>query len=185
MESVFAMLLIVFVFVAIIAFKKWHEASQERNLRDLVEWSISSDNHIRCNFSLSTYVYNAQIKLSLPQAYRISGDEERKILNEILEEYKKDLMQAYFAGKLGLPKSKYVIRGQDYFMFTLYCFLSDHRSDYNFLGYNLNKLTDFSMVFHKMHYITYMYCRGNDILKGFIPEWNEKIIKEILDSWQL
>lgn len=185
MESVLAMLFIVFVVVAIIAFKKWHEASQERNLRDLVEWSTSSDNHIRCNLSLSAYVYNAQIKLFLPQEYRIAGDEERKTANELLEEYRKDLMQAYFAGKLNIPKSKYVVQGQDYFMFALYAFLSDHQCDYEFLGHNMRKATDFAVVFHKMHYITYMYCRKNETLKDLVPEWNEKNLKEILETKQI
>ena len=182
MESVLAMLFVVFAFAAIIAFKKWYESSQERSLRHLVDWSTSSDNHVRCNLSLSDYIYKAQIRLSLSQEYRIAGDEERKILNKILGEYQKDLMQAYFAGRLVLPKSKYVIQGEDYFMFTLYAFLSGHQSDYEFLGHNMRKATDFSVVLHKMHYITYMYCCGSEIFKNYVPEWNEEMLKEILDA---
>lgn len=204
MESVFTILLLLFVLVAIVAFKKWHEASQERSLRTLVGWSTSSDNHIRCNLALSAYIYKAQIRLL--ENYRISGDEERKAVNEILEEYRKNLVQAYFAGKLSIPKSKYVVQGQDYFMFALYAFLSDHQCDYEFLGHDMHKerisyksygsafnsgfdatysLTDFAVVFHKMHYIAYMYCRGSEILKNYVPAWNEEKLKEILDTKQI
>lgn len=203
---ILSMLFSVFVFVAIIAFEKWHKYSQEQQLRDLIAWSVSADNHSRCNLSLSEYIGNAQIKLSLPQECRISGSVEMDYMKEILTEYQKDLSQSYFKGRLRLIKSKYVVRGETYFMFALYAFLSDHQCDYQFLGHDMHQetvsykrygdwggplfdatysLTDFAVVYHKMHYITYMYCRGNDILRDFVPEWNEKNLKEILDTKQI
>ena len=185
MEAAIAMLLIIFIFVAIIAFGKWHELTQDRKLRELVAWSVSTDNHNRCNLPLYAFIGNAQIKLSLPQKYRISGDVERDYTNEIITEYQKDLIQSYLKGHLKLIRSKYEVRGEDYFMFALYAFLSNRQGDYEFLGHNMRKATDLTVVFHKMHYITYMYCRENKILKSLVPERNEKNLKEILDTKQI
>ena len=204
MEQFIAMLLSIFVFVAIVAFSKWRDLSQERKLRNLVAWSVAQEkpNELLVyahDLPLWAYLKNAQIK-HLSQEHCISGDNEWKFAKEILAEYQKDLTQNYFKGYLKLMKSKYVMRGEEYFMFRLYVFLSNHECDYEFLGYNMHKemverngncgephnatysLTEFAIVLHKMHYITYMYCRENDILRDFIPEWNEKIIKEILDT---
>lgn len=209
MEQFLAILLSIFVFVAIVAFSKWRELSQERRLRDLVAWSVIWEHPYGtfCGHDLPLWAYlkNAQIK-HLSQEHRISGDNEWQFAKEILEEYQKGLTQSYFKGYLKLMKSKYVIRGEDYFMFRLYVLLSNHQCDYEFLGHNMHQerlsykrygdwggplydatysLTEFAIVFHKMHYITYMYCRENKILREFVPEWNEKNLKEILDSKQI
>lgn len=202
MEVTLAMLFSIFVFVAIISFTKWHEYSQEKKLRDLVAWSAASGDGI----PLWAEVSNSQNKFKLPKEYCLAGDNEWAYVQEIIEEYKKDLMLSYFKGHLKVIKSKYVVSGEAYFMLMLYAFLSDHQCDYKFLGYDMHKerisyksygdsfsagfeatyaLTDFAVVFHKMHYITYMYCRGNDILRNFVPEWNEKNLKEILDTKQI
>lgn len=202
METVLAMLLSVFIFVAIIAFEKWYKYTQEQKLRDLVAWSVTGGNGI----PLWAEVSNAQNKLNLPKEYCITGDLDWDYAKEIIDEYKKGLMLSYFKGHSYVIKSKYVISGENYFMFALYAFLSDHQCDYKFLEHDLHKetldykrhgdwggplfnatyaLTDFAIVFHKMHYITYMYCRGNDILKDFVPAWNENNLREILDTKQI
>jgi hypothetical protein len=206
-----SMLFSVFVFVAIIAFTKWRELTKERELRNLVSWSTvrSRPNELLIHahdLPLWSYISNSQIELKLPQDYRIGGDDEWAYTKEILEEYQKDLTQSYFKGHLIVIKSKYVISGENYFMASLYAFLSEHQCDYKFIGHDMHKerisykrygegfssaydviyaLTDFAIVFHKMHYITYMYCRRNDILRSLVPEWNEKNLKEILDTKQI
>ena len=201
MESFLAMLLCIFIFVAIIAFRKWHEYLMAQKLRDLVSWIVHAH-----DLPLWSYISNAQITLQLTQEYRITGDDGWEFAKKILEEYQKDLTQSYFRGHLRIPKSKYVISGEAYFMLTLYAFLSDHQCDDKFLNHEMHKervsyksygstfsagfdatyaLTDFAIVLHKMHYITYMYCRGNEILKPFVSEWNEKNLREILDTNQI
>ena len=210
MESFLAMLLCIFIFVAIIAFRKWHELSLQQELKNLVVWSAICDHPFRAvsghDLPLWSYISNAQIEFQLPQDYRITGDDEWCFAKEILEEYQTNLIRSYLIGNLKLIKSKYAIRGEDYFMLMLYAFLSDHQCDDKFLNHEMHKervsyksygstfsagfdatyaLTDFAVVLHKMHYITYMYCIENKVLKPFVPEWNEKNLKKILDTNQI
>lgn len=206
MEELLAPIIFILVFVFIFFSSKLREFYRDRSLRELVAWSVTTDDNTRCNLSLSDYIVNAQNKLSLPQEYRISGDVERNYMNDIIAAYQKDMMQSYFKGYLKVIKSKYVVPGEVYFMYSLYTFLSDHQCDYEFLNHNMHKerifykeygswgathfdatfaLSDFAIVLHKMHYITCVYCRRNDILSGIVPNWNEQNLKEILDTKQI
>ena len=194
------------VLVTVYAFYKLSAYSKECNFRDLVAWSVSEDNHIRANLSLSAYLSNAQIRLSIPREYCISGDIEAKFMHDIIAAYQKDLTNSFFKGNLTAIKSKYVVSGEAYFMYLLYIFLSDHQCDYDFIGHNMHKerifykeygslgsthfdatfsLSDFAVAFHKLHYITYMYCRDSRILCDFVPDWTEKNLKDILDTKQI
>lgn len=195
----FTFIISIFLLAAIVAFSKWRELSQERELRHLVSWSVIGGGGI----PLWAEVSNAQIGLNLTKEYRISGDDEWQFVKEILDEYKQDLMKSYFEERLCTLKSKYVIQGEAYFMLTLYTFLLKHQCDYKFLNHDMHKervayksygstissgfdatysLTEFALVFHKMLYITYGYCIGNNIAREFVPEWQEKNLKEILDT---
>ncbi len=196
--SLILLLVVVFCFL----FSKLREFYRVKSLRDLVAWSVTGGDGI----PLWAEISNAQIKLKLPKEYCVTGDDEWEYVREILAEYRKDLMLSYFKGHLIVIKSKYVISGECYFMASLYAFLCDHQCDYDFLGYKMHKkqisyksygesfsagfdatyaLSDFAIVFHKMHYITYMYCKGDERLKGFVPAWNEENLKEILDTRQI
>jgi hypothetical protein len=177
-----SILFAVWVVGSIIAFIKWYEYAKEKQLRDLVKWSAIGDyspalgryGYVR---ELLIVVLNAQFDDAIDKKYRITEESEKQYVIKIIEDYQKDIMHAYFKGQLTMIKSKYVIDRKDYFMFMLYAFLSDHQCDYD--------LTDFTVVFHKMHYITYMYCRRNEILRSLVPEWKEKNLKEILDTMQI
>lgn len=201
----------IFVFVAIIALSKWRELSQERKLRDLVSWSAIGDycpaiGRNSYDGELLITVLNAQYNEAIDKKHRIAEETEKQYVREIIEAYQKDIMRSYFKGQLKIIKSKYALFGKDYFMMMLYAFLSAHQCDYKFLGYDMHKervsyksygdsfssgfeatysLSEFAEVFHKMHYITYMYCRKNDKLQAFVPEWNEKNLKDILDTHQI
>lgn len=187
-------ILCIVILVAIIALSKWRELSKERTLRKLVSWSAIGDycpslgrhSYVR---DLILAVQNAQYKDTIDKKYRFTED-EKHWATDIIEEYQTDIMRSYFKGQLKLIKSKYVVDGKDYFMLMLYIFLSEHQCDDKFIGHEMysyatHDLTDFALVFHKMHFITYMYCRDNEILKGLVPEWNEKNLKEILDTKQI
>ena len=206
MKTVLAMLFSVFVFVAIVAFEKWYKYTQEQKLRGLVSWSAIGDyspafgrySYVR---ELLIAVLNAQYNDAIDKKYRIAEEIEKQYVNEILKEYQKDIMRSYFKGHLALIKSKYAIRGEDYFMFSLHDFLSEHQCDYKFLGYDMHKerleytrygetisagfdatyaLTDFAIVYHKLYFIAYMYCKNSKITN---PNGNcfcnEKFIKDI------
>ena len=188
MESFLAMLLTIFILATIVAFSKWHELSKERTLRNLVSWSAIGDycptiGRYSYVHELLYAVLNAQYDDAIDKKYRIT-EEEKNYVIEIIEEYQKDIMRSYFKGQSIVIKSKYAVCGEDYFMLALYVFLSDHQSDYKFLGREMSEAHSFATVYHKMHYISYMYCKTNEILKDFIPEWNEKVLKEIIDNTQ-
>jgi hypothetical protein len=191
---------------AVYAFFKLREYAAERTVRELVAWSASADNHIRGNLSLCDYLHNAQRKLKLSREYCIYDDDERSYAKSIIEEYRQDLMQSYFKRNTYTIKSKYTVKGLDYFMFSLYAFLSDHQCDHEMCNQNMHTeqteyksygywggplydatyaLSDFAVVFHKMHYISYMYCRESVVLKALVPAWNEQNLKEILDAKQI
>jgi hypothetical protein len=184
---------------------------QERKLRDLVSWSAIGDfcpalGRYSYVSELYLAVLNAQYNDSIDKTYRILEESEKQYANEIIEAYQKDIMRSYFKGHLKLPKSKYVINTEDYFMLALYSFLSEHQCDYEFLGHNMHEerisyksygndigsgfdatysLSAFATVFHKIHFISYMYCKQHDNLRVFVPDWNEKHLKEILDTKQI
>lgn len=211
MGYVLAMLLTLFILVSITALGKWREYTQAQKLRDLVSWSAIGDyspalgRHSYVRELLAT-ILNAQFNDAIDKKYRITEESEKQYVIEIIEDYQRDIMRSYFKGNLKMIKSKYVIHGKDYFMLMLYIFLSDHQCDYDFLGHDMHKerisyksygssfsagfdatyaLTDFAVVFHKVYYIAYIYCRRNETLRKFVPEWNEKNLKEILDTNQI
>lgn len=207
MEELLAPIIIILVFVFIFLFSKLREFYRDRSLRELVAWSVSTDDHIRCNLSLSNYIVNAQIKLSLPQEHRVLGSVETDYMKEILAEYQRDLSQSYFEGYLKLIKSKYAIPGEHYFMYTLQSYLDDHQCDYEFIGHDMHKkrisykeygscgvthfdatysLTDFAIVYHKIYYIAYLFCKNSKVINPNGDTYqNDEFLKEILDTKQI
>lgn len=207
---VFSILLGIFTLIAIVAFGKWKELIREKKLKELVEWSAIGDYSPalgRNSYTSDLYIaiHNAQFNEAIDKKYRFTEGEKQYIL-EIIDAYQKDIMRSYFKGSLRLIESKYVVSGETYFMAAMYSFLSEHECDYTFLGHDMHKervfyksygesfssgsesiysLTDFALTFHKIHYVTYMYCKHNKILESYVPEWNEKSIREILDTQQI
>lgn len=191
-----------FILLTILAFSKWRDLSRMRNLHDLVGWSFTGGDGL----SLCAEITNAQIELSIPQKYCIV-EADIKYVKEILEEYRKDLVHCYFSGKPISVRSKYYISGADYFVFTLHNFLEKHECDYEFIGHDMHDetleyrrfgywggpccdatyaLTDFGIVYHKMYYITYLYCKNSKITNPTgLSFQSEKFIKEILDTRQI
>ena len=123
METVLAMLFSIFVFVAIVAFGKWHKYEQEKQLRELISWSAIGDycpvigmySYVR---ELLITVLDAQYNDAIDQKYRIT-EEERKYVIEIIEEFQQDIMRSYFKGQRIVIKSKYAVRNKEYFLFAL------------------------------------------------------------------
>jgi hypothetical protein len=178
METVLSLLFGVFVFVAIIAFGKWHKYEKEQRLRELISWSAIGDycpafNRYSYVVGPLIAVLNAQHNDAIDKKYRIT-EEEKQYAKKIIEEYQIDIMRSYFEGNRIVIKSKYAVPEKTYFMFALYVFLCDHQSEYS--------IRDSAAVFHKMHYITYMYCKSSNILRDHVPNWNERNLKEILDT---
>lgn len=179
-----------------------------RTLHELVAWCVTdSSSEYRCNIHLHEYISNAQIDEKISKDYSISNEAEWNIAKEIITYYQKYLTQLYFTNRLTLPKSKYVIPGVHYFMYTLQAYLELHQCDYTFYGHEMHKetisqknygswggqlfdaiyaLSDYSLVFHKLYYISYVFCKHSKIFnpKGEMFN-NEKVIEMIIDSKQI
>ena len=171
-SSAIAAFTILFICLLIWAFTTWRKLKNAENLKDWVAWSVCKSNEIRCNIPLWTHLKDAQLHTHIRDEYRIAGEEEWEYAKEIIERYQKSLMQSYFNSQLWALKGKsiYAIYGKDYFIFMLYVYLCEHDR------YEKN------VVFHKMQYITYMYCKSNLALQGNVPSWNESRLKEVLDD---
>lgn len=183
MEGLISAFILLFICVSIWAFTTWRKLKNTERLKELVTWSVFESDGARWNIPLWAHLKNAQIH-NVSEQYRITGDEEWEIVKEIIERYQKELTQSYFDGRLWNLKSIYGIDGKDYFLYMLYVYLCEN-ADY---GQNTvfclrnNEIGNRNIVFHKMRYITYMYCKGNLALQNNVPVWNESVLKEVLDD---
>lgn len=219
MEGIFHQLidyaLVAFIIAALIAFTKWAEYAREKKLRDLVAWSVTGDycpalGQNSFTRELLLKILNSQFAGAVEPKYRITEEFGKQYIREIIEEYQRDLSRSYFRGLIKLPKSKYEIPHEDFFMMTLYDFLAEHQCDAEFLKYEMRKerleykhhgdwegslcdatysLTDFAVVYHKLYYISYKFCKNSRITNpNESPnwyDWVEKSLKEILDNNQI
>lgn len=202
---------IIFICILIIGYLisqtlKYHK---EKKLYNLVAWSVTGKYDPRLYINsytseLVSCIKDTQYIHEIDNKYRIEESNEIEIVYEIIEEYQKYISREYFKGNLGLINSKTTIKPEDYFMATLHDLLSAHHCDYTFIehdmfgekleferysdgsGYKATyTLTDFSIVYHKLYYITHIYCKNSLALQDKVSSWSEKIIKEALDTKQM
>ena len=207
MADILMCLLSVATFILIYTLIKLKEYSNACTLNHLVAWCVTTDSsEYRCNLKLTDYIYNAQIQERIPKEYWIKGA-EWDLAKEIIEHFQKILVQNYFNGTLSVPKSKYVISGEDFFMFKLSSFLEKHQCDDTFIGHDMYRdkisytaygswggqlydatysITEFAAVYHKLYYISYLVCRNSEIFNQNGDAFqNGDSIKEILDTNQI
>ena len=182
---------------------------KEKNLFKLVAWSVTGNYDTRLNINsytseLVSYIKEAQYINKIDNEYKTVESDEIKIVYEIIKEYQKYVSREYFKGHLGLIDSKRTIQPEDYFMATLHDLLSAHHCDRTFIEYDMfgeqfeykrysdgsgykatYALTDFSIVYHKLYYITHIYCKNSLALQDKVSLWSEEIIKEALDTKQM
>ena len=198
------------VLALIFTISKLRELLSERKLRKLISWIMvsntqSSDSH---EFPLWAYLSNAQLKFKIKSEYCITGERDWEIVRKILKKFQEDTSQSYFQDRLKPIKGKYEIYGEHYFMRLLCSFLLEHQCDSSFFGDNMHQetisyksygswggqlydaaysLTDFAIVYHKMYYITCVFCKNcTPIIESNMKLWlDEKSIEEILDTKQI
>lgn len=183
MDGFVAALVLLFICVSVWAFTTWRKLNNTERLKELVTWSVFESDGARGNMPLWAHLKNAQV-YNVSDQYRINGDEEWATVKEVIERYQKELTQSYFDGRLWNPKSVYGIDGKDYFLYMLYVYLCENANYGQNTVFSLrsNEIGNRSIVFHKMRYITYMYCKGNLALQNNVPAWNESVLKAILDD---
>ena len=207
MEVLIAIIIVLVFTVAYMA-KRINDYSKASTLHSLVTWCvINSMVQYSHSLPLWAYINNAQIKFQIPQKYCISGDEEWSAAQEIIEEFRKDLIQSYFQDSLRPIKSKYAIPGEHYFMFALTTFLEEHQCDAYFIERKMHQdrlcykeygswggthydatysLTGFAIVYHKLYYIAYCFCKNSAIFNPSGEKFQGyKDIERILDTNQI
>lgn len=198
---------VVLFIVVIFTIDKTLEYYRKKKLFELVSWSVIGD----YNPYLSEHSYidalifeiiTAQQDDSIEHKYRIDR-EDFEIVKEIVEEYQSYIAKLYFRNKLYLFERKYHVTKKDYFMFMFYHFLSKYSTKSDFIGYNMHRelieskwfedgesssftysLSDFGILYYKLYYITYMYCKRSAAFKYKVDDWCEHL-KEILDERQI
>ena len=188
MEGLISALILLFIWVSIWAFTTWRKLRNMENLKEWVAWSVRKDDHIRYNIPLWAHLKNAQLHSNVSDQYRITGEGEWEEAKEIIAKYQKELVNSYFEDRLWAMKSIYEIQSKDYFIYMLYVYLCENEN-YGYCQNSVfrfrdlrNKVDHRNIVFHKMRYITYMYCKENPTLQKNVPDWNEDRLKEILDN---
>lgn len=128
----------------------------EKSLKKKIAWCVIKDRQYRIYNCLSDYIHIEQ--RSLENKYHLC-ENDKNIIDEILQIYQQKLIEDYFKG---YTRNYHNLTEQSYFFTTLNDFLGKHRYDTFFnnkeLVINKNKLTTYGIVFHKLYYITQMYC---------------------------
>ncbi len=144
-------------------------------LYELVSWICSKDSsQRRCGIPLVYKLVNLKNNKDVEENYRISlDDESKKFIEEILDQYQNELAQAYFTDKLNISREICRMTPSQYLILSLNIFLAKHELDSSFFGrethtiihsegslmpmdsyYAKYKLNDFSILYHKLQYIT-------------------------------
>ena len=122
--------------------------------------------------SLWYTIRDAQIALNINDEYRISGEEEWAAARKILKKFHEYMMKEYLKGQtwyftqgpIGVADEKATL------MFMLYVYLCDHEHE----GVHI--------AFHKMLYISYMYCKKSPALEKRVAAWNGERLRRYLDD---
>lgn len=158
--------------------RKYIQYYRNRKIKEMVGWCFLDDGSGQHRSRrLIDYIHNAQIKYNLPADYRISGEDARKQAGIILEAFKDDLLQDYFLDSIAYTKSKYVIPEDHFFMFRLFCFISDYFNDRRSVSLaaieliSRNYTPEIMLTLYKLHYLSYLFCANSPIYKDKIAGW--------------
>lgn len=196
---------IIVILIIIIVYLIWEnrKVALQNRIKKLAAWTITENsNTYRCNIHLHEYISNEQ--KNLLEEYRIVDEDDLEMAKEILSSFQKYLNEQLLINSLVMPKTKHVISGEDFFMFHLQFYLEKHQCDDSFIGYDMHEktisrtnygswggmlydatysLTKFAVVFNKLYYISYCYCKNS---KSINPDGeyfvNENGIENIIDS---
>ena len=177
------------------------------NLR-LIDWLRSVPFYSTKKKPPDCFLPNSDKLFPIHEKYFIQGDEEYNIAKEILKQYQRDLIQKYLSGKLSTDPSIRKLTEAEYFLFTLQEFLEKHECETTFNGNEMYKikdykshgnwggplfdatyeLTDYAVVYHKIYYITEMYCltlRENSLDTNSLSFIKTEETKKVIDTREM
>jgi hypothetical protein len=169
---------------------KHKQLSKQVEIKNLIAWIVTdNDKDYRLNIDILSYIKNAQNQCNILPEFRIAENEWDSV-KKIINHLQKDIVQKYFCGEIYVPKSRYVINGDVYFMLRIEMYLSDYTEKYSFYENTICKhvqdaetqedfyeLTDFGLVLYKLYYIAYVYCKNSKIINPKGNDFYEWVIE--------
>lgn len=189
------------------------KAKDAEDLKEMVAWVVSPKDAIRWNIPLWAHIKDAQLRCNVPNKYRISWESEKEYVNDIIHVFQKDLIDNFFCGAITYKKTnelllqKATAKYTDFFLFRLFCFLSENHCDSQLLEHEVYakqisyqsrgmwggplydavyEFSDFGRTVQKLYYVTYLACKASEIYKDDIAGWlTPEYFTEDLDSNQI
>ena len=172
MEHTNIAILLLLVVITYQGFSVRKKLKENEFSRELFAWLAHDSKFVINDTSLWYAIRDEQIALNINDAYRISSEEELVSAKNILTDFHEYMMQSYLKGQ-----NWYFTNGplweankRDALMFMLYIYLSDKESSIQ------------PIAFHKMFYITFMYCKKRPALEKKVIAWKENWLRNYLDD---
>lgn len=213
MEYYIVIAILLFIGLLIWSLLEVKKAKAAAELKEMVAWIVSPKDDIRWNIPLWAHIKDAQLHCNIPNKYRISWDVEMDHVNDIIRVFRNNLIDSFFCGSITYKKvneftlPKATAKYTDFFLFRLFCFLSEHHCDRQLLGHDVYakqisyqshgmwggplydavyEFSDFGRTVQKLYYITFLACKASVIYKDDIAGWlTPEYFTEDLDSNQI
>lgn len=204
---------VLIIVLSIWSLREVKKARKADDLKNMVAWIVSPKDDIRWNIPLWAHVKDAQLHCNIPDKYRISWDTEKEYVNDIISVFQDDLVNRFLCGSITYKKineltlPKLTAKYTDFFLFQLFCFLSEHHCNSSVLGHDVYakqisyqdhgmwgrplynavyEFSDFGRTVHKLYYITFLSCKNSIIYKDEIAGWlTPEYFTEDLDANQI
>lgn len=187
--------------VAIIVIPKLIQSNRDETLKKQVAWTTTTSNSWDSPRALELwqYVYNIQNRYVSDNKYRISSKEEWEMAKNIIEKCRAELSADFSQNRVHSTQSTAALTPEEYFVFSLSYFLSQHKTKTSLDGKILYNeidrknfkdggvdisydITNFGIVFHKLRYITSLYCLDHPRIKAMIGYMDPESSKKTIDS---
>ena len=197
MPAIIGILLLIAIFVI----PKLVQNSRDQSLKEQVAWTTTTSRAWDSPRALELwqYIHNIQNHYHVDTKYRISSNQEWELAKAIIEKCRSDLANDFSQNRVQSTKYTSSLTPEEYFVFSLSYFLSENKTKKELLGQKMYievdrvsysawsydatySITEFGMVFHKLRYITTLYCVDHPRIKAMIGFMDPADQKETLDS---
>lgn len=198
-----AILIVLVVALTVLLIKTKKDSLHSARLKELVAYSAGeSSNKFRYGIDLSSTIANTQKKLTISEEYAIHGEEEWYIAKEIISLYQKFILDKYLSGNIYIPKTKYELSGEDFFVYWLSSFIEQNSTETYMGNYKIRgriikqdgnyfscsdttyEMTDFGLVLFKLLLVSYYYEKDSKVL-NFNPQINIEQLKDAIKAKEL
>lgn len=197
MPAVIAIIVLILVFVV----PKLIQNGRDQSLKEQVAWTTTTSNSWDSPRALELwqYIHNIQNRYRVEDKYKISTKEEWDIAKSLIEKCRSELASDFLQNRVQSTKYTSALTPEEYFIFSLSYFLSENQTKKELLGHKMYieidrvsysawsydatySITEFGMVFHKLRYITSLYCLDHPRIKAMIGFMDPADQKKTLDS---